>query len=224
MSGADAGPGATDFDVDPDLFADEGDLDEDAAEAYERELFRRFEESPEGRALAAAGTELGSVRSVIRYGLQYQGVTPARMTAAQLEEILFDIIPRKVMCEPEEAEAIVDETAAFFRFLAREHRLASALRCGKLVAEARAPSRLRRALADSTKWGMAKSLVMEGKQQGYDVGSKEGLAAWFAAHNASVGAPPPASPEVDRRTARRSAADRRNKRKAQRKARRRNRS
>ena len=223
MSSADAGSGARDFDVDPDLFADGGELDEDAAEEYERELFRRFEASPEGQALVAAGTEIGSVRSIINYGLQYQGVTPARMTPAQLEELLFDVIPRKVMCEPEEAGAIVEETAAFFQFLAREHGIAGALRCGKVVAGAGAVNRLRRALADPTMWGMAKSLVMEGKQQGYDVGSKEGLAAWFAAHNASVGAPPPASPAVDRRRERRSVADRRNKRKAQRKARRRNR-
>lgn len=89
------------FTIAPALF-DEGELDEEAADVYERELTRLFMESPKGRAPEAEGVELGSVASVIHSGQRYEDAPIANMTAEQFDIVLFEVIPRKVMVQPDE--------------------------------------------------------------------------------------------------------------------------
>jgi hypothetical protein len=142
------------FTIAPALF-DAGELDEEAADVYERELTRLFMESPEGRALEAEGVELGSVASVIHYGLRYEDVTIADMTAEQFDIVLFEVIPRKVMVQPDEAGEIVRETRAFWAFLGREYGLEHAAACAVVVTGDQAITRLQRALTNPRSWGMA---------------------------------------------------------------------
>jgi hypothetical protein len=83
---------------------------------------------------------------------------------------------------------------------------------------------LEAALANPASWGMAKSMMMEGKASGFDVSSPEGIEQWMSAYNASLlaaTARPTASGLAP--VNRRSLASRRNKRKQQKAARRKNR-
>jgi hypothetical protein len=212
------------LDINAAMFDHDGDLDEEAAHAYERDLARLFEQSPEGMALAAEGVELGFAGTIVHYLVGYESVSVPDMTAAQFETVLFEVIPRKVTVEPDEARGLVLEARGFCAYLHRAHGLANAAECLAAIKSDGAIDRLREALSDPRNWGMAKSLVMQGKESGFDVSSKAGLEEWFAAYNASL--PSPASPtsrQVLPGASRGAAVARRRKRKQQKTARRKNR-
>lgn len=214
----------TNFDIQAVLFTDGGELDEEAAARYERDLTKLFEESPEGRALAADGLDTGFAGQIIHYLLRYEGVSVTQMTDLGFETIVFEIIPAKMVVEPEEARGMILEARAFCRYLEREHGLENVRSCLSIVEGDDVIEALEAALSDPENWGMAKSMVMQGKAKGFDVSSKEGLEQWFAAYNASL---PPPSPYPAlggiAPNSRKAAEARRKKRKQQKAARRRNR-
>ena len=142
------------FDINAPLFHQGGDLDEEAAHAYERELARLFEESPEGLALAAEGVELGFAGMIVQYLVGYESVGVPDMTAGHFETVLFDLIPRKVTVEPDEARDMVLEARAFCAYLHRAHGLANAAECLAAIESEGAIERLREALAEPGNWGM----------------------------------------------------------------------
>ena len=211
------------FDIRASLFGGETDLGEEAVEEYERELACLFEESPEGKAVAAEGVELGFARSIIHYLLGHVGVAVPEMTTEDFEEVLFDLVPAKVSVEPEEARNMILEARGFCAYLRRAHGLDNATECLAVIEDDAAIDRLREALADPGNWGMAKSMVMEGMARGFDVSSKEGLEQWFAAYNASLPPLPARSGGITLGAVRRTDAARRKKRKQQKAARRKNR-
>ena len=216
------------FTIAPALF-EQGELDEEAADVYERDLTRLFMESPEGKELEAEGVELGSVASIIHYGLRYEDAPIADMTAEVFDTVLYEVIPRKVMVQPGEAGEIVREARAFWAFLGREYGLEHAAACAAIVAGNRAVTRLQRALGDPRSWGMAKSLMMEGARRGFDISSKAGINQWIAAQNVGAGLPRPplGAPTAPREAAvvvdRRAAEAKRRKRKLAKASRRKNR-
>jgi hypothetical protein len=90
-------------DVHADLFPDGGELDEEAASRYEADLATLFEESPEGRTLAAEGLDTGFAGQIVHYLLRYEGVSVAQVTDVEFETVIFEIIPAKMVVEPEAA-------------------------------------------------------------------------------------------------------------------------
>ena len=197
----------------------DGSLDDEWFDSFSDELALRFAASPEGQALAG---DIGWIASFMGFGKDYHGVTVAKMTPGMLEEILFEIFPRKVSCEPEESGAIVSELRAFWTFLKREFALRHADAC-LAVLDDKAAAELEEELSNPENFGMAKSLFMAGKEAGFDMSSKAGMEGWMNAYNglAELGR----APEVIARTTL-SAPDKRakkNKRKAERAGRRKNR-
>ncbi|NJN53004.1 MAG: hypothetical protein HC809_15810, partial [Gammaproteobacteria bacterium] len=90
----------------------------DAWHTLEDELLRCFATSPE-----AAGLEPSSgCLYLMDLASDYFGETVATLDDAGLREILFELIPRKVSVDAAEAEGIVVEMRAFYRFLGREIR------------------------------------------------------------------------------------------------------
>lgn len=83
------------FDIRANLFAPGSDLDEEAAHTYEQDLAHLFEVSPEGRALAAAGVELGFAGMIVHYLLWYQGLSVPDMTDLAFETVIYDIVPAR---------------------------------------------------------------------------------------------------------------------------------
>lgn len=157
------------------------------AREYCEELVDLFGASPEGQALRQAGAELSWADTMLDFAVNSLGVTPPKMTPADLREILFDLIPRQVMAEPEEAPALIRELHAFWTFLGREFGLRSAPACLKVLDE-RAERRLEKALGDPTKFGMAKSLIAMGAARGFDVSTEKGIDRWLRTYQAEMAA------------------------------------
>lgn len=201
--------GTSDFDPD--------DADEavDEAEAFETELLERFAASPEGAALAEPPTW---TRLVLESGRSSLGLTPAELDAGALREILFEHFPRKVSCRPDVAPSIAAELRAFWTWGKREQALAHADQCLSVLRPG-VERTLERALADTTKYGIAKSFFMAGDAAGFDMESERGRTAWMDVYNARLAAPAPSKPGPSAEEKER----RKKARKAQKAARRRNR-
>lgn len=196
-------------------------MDHEARRSLEDELVLRFVASPEAKVLS----DVQSCHFVMDFAAAYFGATIATLGPVQLREIMFEIIPRKVSIDASAARWIIEENRAFYAFLEREFGLAQAGACLRVLG-GDAVEKLEAALSDTSKFGMAKSLVMSGREAGFAMGTKEGIDAWMrimqsqplpaSIRSSSSGAPsPPADPAAARAT--------RNQRKAARKARRRNR-
>jgi hypothetical protein len=107
------------------------------------------------------------------------------MTPNDLEEVLYDLFPRKVITERGDGAEIIQELRAFWRFLQRVYQLPQASQMlARLTAQA--ARRLERELQEPANFGMAKSFVLMGKEAGFDMESPEGMRAWVEAYNATV--------------------------------------
>jgi hypothetical protein len=115
------------------------------------------------------------------------------MTMSNLKEIVTDYFPRKVsLRSSEEAEDIIPELIAFWRFLGREFRLDAAEAALRYLGEIE-PSFMR-IMNDPSRFGMAKSFFMQGQAAGFDMTDQDQMNLFIAAYNARVAAEPGGSP------------------------------
>lgn len=155
--------------------AEDGDeVDGEARSALEDELVRRFATSSEAKSLS----EIQACRFVMDFAAQSFNATIATLGSRELREIVFAIIPRQVSIDASAAGLLIDELRAFYAFLKREFRLEQADACLRVLG-GDAVKKLEAALSDSSKFGIAKSLLMEGHNAGFDMSSKAGIEAWM---------------------------------------------
>jgi hypothetical protein len=173
------------FNIYEAVFDEQGTYLEEKAVRYEEALMDQFAASPEGQAIKERGTELGWARALIHYAITYPGVTPPTMTTGDLEEVIYDLFPRKVITQRGDGAEIIAELRAFWRFLQRVYQLPQA-RQMLVRLTPQAARRLERELQEPTNFGMAKSFVLMGKEAGFDLESPEGMRAWVEAYNATV--------------------------------------
>lgn len=197
------------------------EIDDDARREIEDELVRRFVASPEAKVLS----DVQTCHFVMDFAAACFGVTIATLRPAELREIVFDIIPRKVSIDASAARWIIEENRAFYAFLEREFGLAQADACLRVLG-GDAIEKLEAALSDRSKFGMAKSLFMAGREAGFDMNTKEGIDAWMRTVQsqplpASVRLPSFGAPSRPANAV--AARAQKNRRKAARKARRRSR-
>jgi hypothetical protein len=189
------------FDIQQDIFDKNGELIEDAVEEYQDQLVELFQKSPEGQGLINEGLYIKWLYTMMDYSINYLGVTPARMSASDFREILFDIFPAKVTTTPEAAPEIIPELRAFWKFLQREFHLTNATECLKVLDD-KAEQKLRKELANPANYGMAKSMMMMGLERGFDLTTQEGVNEWMLTYNAEIAPqiaselPPPAAPRI----------------------------
>ncbi len=168
--------------VDPASDQADGEL-----QRYEDALLQSFRDSAEGAELAKAGFGVGWARMMIQLGFNHLGKTVPHMSAADAEEILTELFPRKVtLSDPEEAEEVVPELTAFWRYLGRKHRLSNAPAILEVL-QAVQP-KYKAIMNDSSKFGMAKSFVMLGRSAGFDMSDQEQLQRFAALYNAGLAA------------------------------------
>ena len=173
------------FDIKESVFDEQGTYLEEKAVRYEQALMDQFAASPEGQAITQRGTELGWARAMIHYAITYSGVTPPTMTASDLEEVVYNLFPRKVITERGDGAEIIQELGAFWHFLQRVYQLPQAKpMLARLTPQA--ARRLERALQEPANFGMAKSFVLMGREARFDMESLEGMQAWVEAYNATV--------------------------------------
>jgi len=164
----------------------EEEVDEERLEEYIDEVMNEFVESPEGDAFCERFDSVpGYAALYMHYMGMYFGATVVASSALDTREVVFDLIPRKVSVEPEQAPAIIGELQLFWQFLKRTRSLPQADRMLELFDES-AADRLQERLGDTGRFGMAKSLVMAGKAAGFDMTTQEGLAAFTALYNSSL--------------------------------------
>jgi hypothetical protein len=173
------------FDIHRTTTDEYGEWDERAVEDYCSDLMEEFADSSEGTAFAEYYGEVRWAYSFLEFGFNYLGVAPPEMSRKHVEEILFDIFPRKVSTPPESAAAIIAELRAFFEFLDRQYGLSNT-RDILLNLGNKATGRLKRELADPRNFGMAKSFFMMGNEAGFDMTTQEGLNEFMLAYNAAV--------------------------------------
>ncbi len=173
------------FDLNAAVFDEQGTYLEEQAARYEEALMDQFAASPEGQTLKERGIELGWARVMLHYAITYPGVTPPTMTVSDLEEVLYDLFPRKVITERGDGAEIIQELRAFWCFVERVYHLPQAR---QLLAHLtpQATRRLERELQEPANFGMAKSFVLMGMQAGFDMESPEGMRAWVEAYNATL--------------------------------------
>lgn len=168
-----------------------GDRDEELVRSYTHGLMAAFESSVEAVPILEQYGCVQWAGLMLDYAIDYIGTSPAEMTLQDHDEVVFDLFPRKVSVEPDQAASIIAELRAFWSFVSRQYGAANA---PKILATLDGPAadRLRKSLADSSNFGMAKSFVTMGTQSGFDMTSQEGVAAFQAAYNARIqaGAPP----------------------------------
>lgn len=176
------------FDIYQQVFDEDGEYLEETASQYCQELEELFESSIEAQTLRDEGIESGWVYHLMYLGMNYQGVTPAQMSATDLRIILFNLIPRKISAPAEQASEAIREFQLFWAFLQREFHLENAAACLEVLNEKNTIRRMREEMEDPANFGMAKSLVMMGLERGFDVSSQEGMDQWVTTYNAELAA------------------------------------
>ncbi|MBK6847860.1 MAG: hypothetical protein IPG96_10075 [Proteobacteria bacterium] len=156
------------------LARDGQDIDPEARRPLEQELLRRFLAAPEGKA----PTDVRWCHLVMDLAADYFGATIATLGAPELRELVFEITPRQVTIDASAAGGLVASQHAFYAFLERECGLEQAEACVRVLA-GDAVERLQAALANPSMFGMAKSIMMAGRDAGFDMGTQEGIEAWM---------------------------------------------
>jgi len=144
------------------------------------DLFAQFLASPEATTLAEPPHW---ANLVLDFAENHLGLQADEMRRTDLEEILYDLIPSKVSCDPGEGAAIVAELRAFWTFAARLG-MPHAKECLRVL-DRDAAKTLDRELANPANFGMATSILMGGKELGFDVESPEGLRALMSTMSAA---------------------------------------
>lgn len=115
----------------------------------------------------------------------YLDAHPARWQVADLNELLLNIIPRKLTADRAYMEAVVPALAGFLRFLDHQGRLAAgsdpAGALHKALAALEEP--FLDAVDDPSRWGMAKRLF-SGMGTGVDPGDRDGVEEMMQRFNA----------------------------------------
>jgi hypothetical protein len=175
------------FDVNTPVVDEEyGDLDEERPGEYIDALMTEFADSPEGSEFCEQyDGALGYAALFMEYLAQYEGLSVAEARARDTREVVFQLFPRKVSVDADEAEAIIDELRAFWQFLKRTRELPQADEILELLGEG-AVERLEDKLADEGSFGMAKSFFMAGKSAGFDMSTQEGLNQFMAVYHAGL--------------------------------------
>ena len=214
--------------------ADDGWLSESRERyAIQYRLGRRFARSPEASDLVD-GTWYWN--TLAQWAASHIGNTVASLDANGLDEVVFDIVPRKVSADVDYARPFIECVRAFYRWLEREYALPQAPACLAMLNAPDSVERLEALMGDSANFDPAKAMVMQARAMGIDPSTPEGARQMHAAYNAQLDntrssfagfdpfydTPSPA-PALDPVARRKRDAKRKTGRKAARKARKKNR-
>jgi len=132
----------------------EGEPDWDEHTKLTNSLLENYKKSPEN---PPPDITCGAASLIMDFAFNYCSCTIATLTPSDLEEIVFFIIPRKVMIQPSDAADMIADSRAFLHFLKRAYGLHHASECLKILDET-ATTRLADALSDPSLFGMGKSV------------------------------------------------------------------
>ena len=154
-----------------------GPEDEDAFSAFRDDLLDRFEQTSAGADHAWVAS------SVLDFKWSYLGGDLVHWADADIRGILFELYPRKVSLEPGDEPDVLRGFAEFLRFLAVDGVLAAPVDPLVDLIEASGAD-FATAMADRSRWGMAKGLFAGADAQGVDLSDPAQLEAYVQQHNA----------------------------------------
>jgi hypothetical protein len=196
--------------------------DEDAEErfdAYRDELLELFLDSPEYRRHAQKYPDPGWADSFMDFGFRYLGYSIPTLKVNDVEELITEILPRKVSLQSrEDALDAIPELVAFWSFLKREYNLRNADSILKYL-NSYSPDKFADSMFDPAKAGMAKSFFMSGQASGFDMTDMNQANQYMLLHNANI----LHQSEQERKAKKTDDAKEKKKRKAEKAARKRNR-
>jgi hypothetical protein len=172
------------FNIHQNIF-DNYDGYSEEVEQYHDQLVALFNASPEAKILEDEGIAANWTSMLLEYELSYLTITPPQMTERFLQELLLEIVPRKISTPPENAPEIIREMQLFWTFLGREFHLKNAADCLKVLNEKMALE-MQREMSNPANFGMAKSFVMAGMERGIDMTNKEEVDQWMNTYNAEL--------------------------------------
>lgn len=159
------------------------EVDYDAEQAYYERVDEAFSRSSEARQVIERHGALHWHQGLLEFGVNYLGETVEQMTRGSVEEYVLKHVPRKVSVEASAAAEIISELALFWQFLDRVYKLPAAKEVAQWLTTDGLVARLETALSDSLNFGMAKSIVMQGHEAGYDMTSEAGIASFMTVFN-----------------------------------------
>ena len=158
-----------------------------ALEEFVEELVSEFVEAPEGKAYLQAHPEMSEyvgswIDHLLYFGYAYESVTLPQMTVSNVDIIVTKIFPNKIsLLDPEEANSTIPELSAFWQFLKREYKHPQAHKIVKLLKQIQ--PKFKNLMNDSSNFGIAKSFMMSGMEQGFDMTTQEGIEKFQQQHN-----------------------------------------
>ncbi|RKS77484.1 hypothetical protein CLV35_1170 [Motilibacter peucedani] len=154
-----------------------GPDDEKAFYAACDDIVDAFEQTP-------AGDEFSWVaRTILELKFTYLGGDLTTWSVDDVEQILLDIYPRKVSIEPGDERDILDGFAALLQYL-EAIGIVGSLDPRLVPGIQRSLHEFTAAMADRSRWGMAKSLMAEADDEGVDVQDSAALQAFIDNINA----------------------------------------
>ena len=169
-----------------DSFDFEEDEEDLVLEEYQDALLGRFLRSPEGKPFMADPNGGFWTAQLVYYGYVYIGVTLPQMTVDDVKEVVMELFPRKIsLLSPEDADGAIPELVALWEYLKREYRLPAADEILEFLRELK-PDEFKQAMSNSSRFGMAKSLVQMAHSAGFDVTNDEEMTEFMYAYNASL--------------------------------------
>lgn len=132
----------------------DADTDWDKHNELTDALLSHYNESPESQSL---DINIGAATLIMDFAFNYCACTIATITPLVLDEIIFSIIPRKVMIKQEDAADIINDSRAFLCFLQRAYGLERVAECLTMLDDS-AIEHLANALGDDSNFGIGKSV------------------------------------------------------------------
>lgn len=158
------------------------DADRAALAELEQDLAGAFLLSPEATALDS----MSSYEQLFELARTAFGRTALSLEPAQLAMLVFEVLPRKVMLEAEDAAPVVADLRLFYAFLERVFALPHAGACLELLGEG-AAEKLAEAIASGEHFTREKAILLEGTKAGFDMYTPEGIQAYVAFKKAQAG-------------------------------------
>jgi len=158
------------------------DADRAALAELEQDLAGAFLLSPE----AAALDSMSSYEQLFELARTGFGRTALSLEAAQLAMLVFEVLPRKVMLEAEDAAPVVADLRLFYAFLDRVFALPQAGACLEILGEG-AAEKLAESIASGEHFTREKAILLEGTKAGFDMYTPEGIRAYVAFKKAQAG-------------------------------------